>query len=329
MTASSAVNISPSDSSTLDSVPLISVLIPSYNHQEYVIDCLESIKNSTYPRLELVLSDDCSGDATYELAKVWIDLYADRFEQAIAIRQPRNLGLVKNLQFLFNNCRGTYLAYLASDDLLVPSGISDRLRVFGEGEDIDAVFGNCQLISESGAVIRDRFLAPHISETFASEKFLLCALIRFWGPAGPSMMLRRTAILEAGSLGHLPEDLHFEDRYIYIRLAAQRKLRFTNCVVAKYRVVEHSMHRSTSFAVMDRKGVLASDEKNRHLLKGVNRLFLEMEIAKSRVALDKHINFITLTESVFWTISSGLLWRALYQWSRLSRKDKYHCPRMG
>ena len=40
--------------------PLVSVLVPSYNHEKYVIECLESIKGLSYPRLELILSDDGS-----------------------------------------------------------------------------------------------------------------------------------------------------------------------------------------------------------------------------------------------------------------------------
>jgi glycosyltransferase involved in cell wall biosynthesis len=306
-----------------DIEPLVSVLVPSYNHQKHVIECLESIKNSTYPRLELIVSDDCSSDATYELAERWVRQNAGRFERAIAVRQPKNLGIVKNLQFLFDNSKGKYLTYLASDDMLTVSGILDRLRVFDDNDDVDAVFGNCQLISESGAVLREQFLAPHIAEVLASKNLLSCALIRFWGPGGPVMMLRRTSVLEGGSLGRLPEDLQFEDRYIYIRLAAHGKLRFTNCVVARYRIVESSMSRSSLFAKVERQGLLRSDQKNQHLLTGLNKLYLKMEIAKSNVEINKHVRIAYSLNKLFWKLNSGLLWRVLYQWSRLSGKMRF------
>jgi glycosyltransferase involved in cell wall biosynthesis len=306
-----------------DTEPLVSVLVPSYNHQKYVIECLESIKNSNYLKLELILSDDGSSDATYELADKWIQQNTGRFERAIAIRQPKNLGLVKNLQFLFDNSQGKYLTYLASDDMLTVSGILDRLRVLDKNDDLDAVFGNCQLISESGSILREQFLAPDITEAFASKKLLPCALIRFWGPGGPIMMLRRASILEGGSLGRLPEDLKFEDRYIYIRLAAQGKLRFMNCVVAKYRIVENSLSRSPLFAKVERQGLLSSDKKNQYLLTGLNKLYLQIEIAKSDVAIHKRHNLTYPLIKLFWTINSGLLWRALYQWNRLSEKMRF------
>ncbi len=303
-----------------DIEPLISVLVPSYNHQKYVIECFESIKNSNYLRLELIFSDDCSSDATYELAQRWVHQNASRFERAIVVRQPKNLGLVKNLQFLFDHSKGKYLTYLASDDMLTVSGISDRLQVLDENEEVDAIFGNCQLISESGAVLREQFLAPHIAQAFASKKLLSCALVRFWGPGGPGMMLRRTSLLEGGSLGRLPDDLQFEDRYIYIRLAARGKLRFMNSVVARYRIVENSMSRSSLSAKIKRQGVLNSDLKNKHLLIGLDKLYLLMEIAKSNVAINKNVGILYPLVKLFWTINSVLLWRVLYQRNMLSRK---------
>jgi glycosyltransferase involved in cell wall biosynthesis len=309
-----------SDQRQPQSRPLVSVLVPSYNHEKFIIDCLESIKGSGYQRLELIVSDDCSSDGTYTLAEQWVQENADRFERVKITKQPSNLGIVKNLQFLFDNIRGEYLAYLASDDMLTQSGILDRLRVFDENHDVDAVFGDCQLISESGEILRQKFTAPHIAEVFAVKKLLPCSLLRFWGtwgPRGPVMMLRRRSVLESGSLGRLPEDLQFEDRYIYIRLASQGKLRFVNSVVARYRVVDNSMSRSSLFAKAAREGMLRSDQKNQHLLTGLNQLYMRMEIAKSKVSIAYSLN------KLFWRVNSGVLWEVLYQWSRLSRKTRF------
>jgi glycosyltransferase involved in cell wall biosynthesis len=306
-----------------DIAPLVSVLVPSYNHQKYVIECLESIKNSNYQRLELILSDDCSSDATHELAERWVQQNVGRFERATAVRQPRNLGIVKNLQFLFDNSQGKYLAFLASDDMLTGSGIKDRLNVLETNDNLDAIFGNCQVISESGEVIREQFLAPHITEALASQEMLFFALIRSWGPGGPVMMLRRTSVLEGGSLGRLPEDLQFEDRYIYIRLASRGKLGFLNRTVAKYRIVENSMSRSSSFAKIQRQGVLDSDSRNLNLLSGINKLYLRMEIEKSNAEINKHAGIAHAINKRFWEINSGLLWRGLYQWSRLSARMRF------
>jgi hypothetical protein len=79
-------------------------------------------------------------------------------------------------------------------------------------------------------------------------------------------MLRRDAVLENGSLGILPVELHGEDKYIYIRLAARGRLQFIDVTVAKYRVVQESFSRLPSRYSSVLEYNLQSDKKNRHLL---------------------------------------------------------------
>lgn len=294
------------------SEPLISVLIPSYNHAKYVIECLESIKNSDHGRIELIVSDDRSSDGTYDLASDWVHRNQGRFERALAIQQPQNLGIVGNLQFLFDQAHGKYLVYLASDDALVPLGITARLNMLEARPDLDAVFGNSQLIDVSGAVLRDPFVPPGVARAFQSPQLLPCALLRHWGLGGPVMMLRREAVLSDGSLGRLPETLKFEDRYIFIRLAALGKLAFLNTVVAKYRVVANSLSRSPSFSQVEVHGLIDSDRRNRPLLFGIDRLFLDAVIAKNLAELKRTPNALYRLRRLFWKLTLAGAWRILY-----------------
>jgi alpha-1,3-rhamnosyltransferase len=251
-----------------------------------VIECLESIKDLSYPRLELILSDDRSPDATYEVAEQWIRENRSRFERAIAIRQPKNLGIVKNLQYLFDSARGEYLAYIASDDALVESSIADRLRLFLKDDNIDGVIGNSQLISETGSILQERRVSTRFSHNLCKKQDMTVALIRYWRFICSAAMLRRTALLEGGSIGRLPEDLKIEDRYIFIRLAAQHKLAYANASVAKYRQLGSSLSRGPEGYRQGLAAFLECDRKNRHLLKGLDRVLLDLSIATCNVALN-------------------------------------------
>lgn len=71
--------------------PLVSILVPSYNHEKYIIECLDSIHNLDYPRLELLISDDCSQDDTFRLAEQWAQNHADGFERTLVVRQKNYL----------------------------------------------------------------------------------------------------------------------------------------------------------------------------------------------------------------------------------------------
>jgi glycosyltransferase involved in cell wall biosynthesis len=263
--------------------PLVSILVPAYNHQDFVIDCLDSIKNLAYARLELIVSDDCSTDSTQALAREWVQRNAGRFERAIVIGQRKNLGVVRNIQFLFDNAQGEYLTCIASDDLLVESSISGRVKALQKDAGIDAVFGNAQGISASGDILQDEFLSKRVVRELSTRRLLLASLLLNWWVPGPVLMLRRKSVLEDGSLGRLPTDLEGEDRYIYVRLASLGKLRFINEIVAKYRKSPSSMSAPTGFS--DRY-FIASDQKNKHLLTGFNRFVIDNRIARMKTELE-------------------------------------------
>ena len=266
--------------------PLVSVLVPAYNHHQYIVECLESVRALNYRRLELIVSDDCSPDNTFELAKQWAQKNAGRFERTLVVRQDKNVGLVRNLQSLFNAAQGDYLAFIASDDLFLESAFASRVELLQTHHDIDAVFGNAQLISAAGAVLKEEFIPRRYARELSSRRLLLSSLVLNFGVPGPVLMLRKEAVRENGSLGPLPPDLKWEDRYIYIRLASRGRLRYVNEVVAKCRFVPDSMSRPVSRRP-DIDVFVQCDRKNRHLLSGLNRLLIENEIARCDLELRK------------------------------------------
>jgi glycosyltransferase involved in cell wall biosynthesis len=267
--------------------PLVSVLVPSYNHEKFVIECLESIKGLDYSRLELILSDDCSRDSTFLFAEQWAQRNRDRFERVLLVRQDKNLGLVRNLQFLFNSAQGEYLAYIASDDAFVPSAILSRVKVFQKSLDIDAVFANAELISESGSVLNTQGISQRFARELSAPSLMVPSLILASFVPGPVMMLRRSAILEGGSLGSLPDDLRTEDWYIYLRMAIRGRLRYINEVVAKYRVMQTSLSRSPSQYKAMIEAVIHVDSMFRHQLTGVNRILLETRRVRWKLELSE------------------------------------------
>ena len=268
--------------------PLVSVLVPSYNHEKYVIECLESIGNLTYRRLELIVSDDCSQDGTFALADQWAQKNTGRFERVLVVRQEQNGGLVANLQYLFNSAQGDYLVYIASDDVFMETAIEERLKMLQRDRDIDAVFANAQLISDSGTVLKEEVIPKRIARELTSKRLLVSSLLLNWSVPGPVMMLRKSAVLEMGSLGILPADLKAEDRYIYIRMAALGKLRFINEIVGGWRFVQGSFcrpHPKSNFMLED---TALADRKNGHLLSGVDRVALKNRVA--RIILERRKN---------------------------------------
>jgi glycosyltransferase involved in cell wall biosynthesis len=281
--------------------------VPAYNHQKYVVDCLNSIKDSDYANLELIVSDDVSSDETFHLADCWIRNNASRFARALSVRQPTNLGIVRNLQFLFDQAEGEYLVYIASDDRLMASSITERVAILKRDKSIDALFGNAQLISSEGTVMRERFIPDNIARQLSSRRLILSSLVLHANIPGPVMMLRREAVLEGGSLGRLPEQLAGEDAYIHVRLGARHKIAFVNSPVAQWRFVEGSLSTGTHRQTFTRGYTLASDRLNRTLLRGFDRLAIEIRIGSHDNAQNRPAFPIYFAKRVFFRLATMIL----------------------
>ena len=305
--------------------PLVSVLVPAYNHEKYVIDCLDSIYNLSYPKLELLVSDDGSQDGTFLLAKQWAREHAHRFERALVVKQSANLGIAGNLQYLFDHAQGEYLAYIASDDLFVESAIAGRVTLFEKNRNIDGIFGNAQYISETGAVIRDEYLTARNAKVFSklsTRKLLAAQLILNWPVAGPSMMIRKNAVCEGGTVGRLPSQLVVEDVYIYLRLAASGKLGFIDCVVAKYRNTPGSMGEDLGVFNKAIEALVDIYKMNRHLMKGFNRIVFDHRLSRYMLKLRSDGNALYYVKSFILRMITAQLKIALFLVCVSIRKPK-------
>ncbi|HUB90970.1 MAG TPA: glycosyltransferase family 2 protein, partial [Dyella sp.] len=95
--------------------PLVSVLIPAYNHERFVERCLDSVLEDPYPAKEVVIIDDGSVDRTGERIAQWAARYGDRLRVEY-VRHEENRGIAASLNELAARARGEFLRLGASDD---------------------------------------------------------------------------------------------------------------------------------------------------------------------------------------------------------------------
>lgn len=144
--------------------PAVSVLVPAYNGERYLAACLESMLAQTERDWELLIVDDCSSDGTAEIASA----YARRDPRVRLVRNPANLGLVRNWNRCVDLAQGTWVKFLFQDDLIVPSCIEEMLAAAGETTDFVA----CKrgFIFEEGTSAQEReFYLTHPSVTSLDE----------------------------------------------------------------------------------------------------------------------------------------------------------------
>lgn len=92
--------------------PKISVIIPVYNVEKYLEQCLDSICNQTYKNLEIICIDDCSTDSSPEILKQ----YSQKDDRILVIKQPQNKGQSAARNLGIDRASGEWLTFVDSDD---------------------------------------------------------------------------------------------------------------------------------------------------------------------------------------------------------------------
>jgi glycosyltransferase involved in cell wall biosynthesis len=128
--------------------PKVSVVIPAYNHERYVGPAIESVLGQTAGDLELIVIDDASADATWEVVQSYSDgrIRASRHEQ--------NQGAVKTLNEGLRLARGEYLTLLNSDDAYHPERLQALLEAVDGGAEFVAT--DVELLEGDGEVMRGK-----------------------------------------------------------------------------------------------------------------------------------------------------------------------------
>jgi len=96
--------------------PLVSVLMTSYNREEYIAEAIESVLVSSYTNFELIIVDDCSSDNTIEIASS----YEAKDSRVKVYVNEKNLGDYYNRNKVASYAKGKYLKYVDSDDIIYP-----------------------------------------------------------------------------------------------------------------------------------------------------------------------------------------------------------------
>ncbi|GGE71744.1 glycosyltransferase family 2 protein [Priestia taiwanensis] len=128
-------------------LPLVSILIPTYNRPALLQEALESAIDQTYPHTEIVISDDSTNDETERLIR---EYYAPYYPHIRYKKQPKTLGGLRNNQFLLEEATGECVNYLMDDDLFAPTKIERMMAFFLEDKEVKLVTSHRQCFFGSG-----------------------------------------------------------------------------------------------------------------------------------------------------------------------------------
>ena len=232
--------------------PLISVLIPAYNHEKYITQTIMSIIDQSYENLELIIIDDGSSDNTWHIIKSLEKRCLDRFIAVKLITQT-NQGICATLNTLIDLANGKYIYLIASDDLAKPNSIETLYTKLERDSNFVTAVGDSEIIDENSNKIAwdiaqnpvdidkgyttfwQYFVAKHPRlkvidknlDLFGAYKTLLK------GNYMPNGCLIRTDALK--NIGHFTNKAPLEDWYMHLQLSKIGKYHFIDEVLFSYR----------------------------------------------------------------------------------------------
>jgi glycosyltransferase involved in cell wall biosynthesis len=164
--------------------PLVSVIIPAFNRECYLAQAIESVLAQTYRPIEIIVVDDGSVDETANVAKSFSDKVRYFYQPNSGCGAARNTGVMK--------ARGSFLAFLDSDDLWVEEKLFRQMEVLQSDTGLDMVFGHVK-----------HFYSPDLDRS-AREKFV-CPAEKMPGYHAGTMLILQEAFLRIGLF-----DAHFQ-----------------------------------------------------------------------------------------------------------------------
>lgn len=182
----------------------VSVVVPTYNQAAYLPACLDSVWFQDYPDIEIVVVNDASTDGTAEalaqyvtnisteqtsfasnyneetedIERQWHLRYPPEGRSLVVLQHETNKGLSAALNAGFRAASGEYCTFTASDDVLLPSMVTELAAAL-RMNDADFAYADMHIVDDNGNILR-RFSLPEYTFENAFCRWYLCGICKLY-----------------------------------------------------------------------------------------------------------------------------------------------------
>lgn len=134
---------------------LVSVIVPMYNAEKYVVETLDNLINQTYSNIEIIVVNDCSTDNSYKV----VEGYTKKDDRIKLFANETNLGVAESRNYAISQAKGELIAFCDADDVWELEKLEKQIN-FMEENKCKICFSSIQFIDDDSKPLNKQFLAP-------------------------------------------------------------------------------------------------------------------------------------------------------------------------
>lgn len=225
---------------SMRSNPLVSIVMPTYNHGEFLRDAIESVLKQTYGAWELIVVNNYSTDSTEEILRSYSDsrISIINFANNGIIAASRNRGIAA--------ARGEFIAFMDSDDVWKPKKLEIQVAILLRNPGILAVSANAEYLPRQG--IRKYFYFAFFDHRYSFRDYLVASRA-----INSTFIMRRSVVDEVGLLNESPEVRCIEDYEYFLRIVEHQD---RSILTLKTCLIYYRIHPTNNFLANTDNGIM-------------------------------------------------------------------------
>ncbi|HIP12698.1 MAG TPA: glycosyltransferase [Arcobacter sp.] len=238
---------------------LVSVIIPSYNHEQYIEKAVLSVVYQTYKHIELIVIDDGSQDASHDILS---NLSQQHNFQYI---HRQNRGLLKTLNEALSLTSGQYFTMLGSDDYFYEDKIEKQISFFKSNPAYALCYGNVTFIDYHNNILKNGK-----TKYFQSGYIFNKLLHRNFIPL-PTVMLKTEIIKKVNGFD---ERFFLEDYPLWLKISKKYQIGYIKDCLTYYRLHDSNVSGNIIKMIKETEKILKDWENEPEYQKSINKLYL-------------------------------------------------------